>query len=77
MFSGGFKENIGKEIRDGSRAAATSKMELFVIIVNLGCCSSPRSASGNRLSYKYSNILLLTRKKLKSENLSSESVELD
>ena len=38
--------------RGGSRAAATSKMECFVIIVNyyhkalhLGCCSSPRSAS--------------------------------
>ena len=40
--------------RGGSRAAATSKVELFVIIVNgfhyhkeldLGCCSSPRSAS--------------------------------
>ena len=43
--------------RDGSRAAATSKMECFVIIVNgwkplaiitkhyLGYCSSPRSAS--------------------------------
>ena len=31
----------------GSRAAATSKMECFVIIVNgwkLGCYSSPRSA---------------------------------
>ena len=38
------------DIRDGSRAAATSKMERFVIIVNgwkLGCCSSPRSASGH------------------------------
>ena len=34
--------------RGGSRAAATSKMERFVIIVNgfLGCRSSPRSASG-------------------------------
>ena len=38
--------------RGGYRTAATSKMELFVIIVNgwkvagnLGCCSSPRSAS--------------------------------
>ena len=37
--------------KGGSRAAATSKMERFVIIVNyyhkalhLGCCSSPRSA---------------------------------
>ena len=30
--------------RGGSRAAATSKMERFVIIVN-GCCSSHRSAS--------------------------------
>ena len=43
----------------GSRTAATSKVELFVIIVNgfqpftifiksfpFGCCSSPRSASG-------------------------------
>ena len=40
------------KFRSGSRAAATSKMECFVIIVNyyhkalhLGCCSSPRSAS--------------------------------
>ena len=38
--------------RGRSRTAATSKVELFVIIVNgwklhLGCCSSPRSASGN------------------------------
>ena len=45
-------------VRGGSRAAATSKMERFVIIANgfqpltiyhkvlhLGCCSSPRSAS--------------------------------
>ena len=43
-------------IRGGSRTAATSKMERFVIIVNgavnyyhkalhLGCCSSPRSVS--------------------------------
>ena len=39
--------------RGGSKAAATSKMKRFVIIVNgfhkafhLGCCSSPRSASG-------------------------------
>ena len=40
----------------GSRTAAASKMELFVITVNgwkhhrelhLGCCSSPRSASGS------------------------------
>ena len=36
----------------GSRTAAASKMERFVIIFNriqllhLGCCSSPRSASG-------------------------------
>ena len=38
--------------RGGSTAAATSKMERFVIIVNgcklhLGCCSSPRSACAN------------------------------
>ena len=39
-------------VRGGSRAAATSKMEHFVIAVNyynkalhLRCCSSPRSAS--------------------------------
>ena len=32
--------------RDGSRTAATSKMELFVKIeLHLGCCSSPRSTS--------------------------------
>ena len=47
-------------IRGGSRTATTSKMEHFVIIVNgllnyyhkvlhLGCCSSPRSASGYSL----------------------------
>ena len=43
--------------RGGSRTAATSKMEHFVIIVNyyhkvlhLGCCSSPRSASDVNLS---------------------------
>ena len=37
--------------RNGSRTAATSKIELFVIIVNvhLGCCSSPSSASVNVL----------------------------
>ena len=50
-------KNIKTVIRGGSRTAATSKMERFVIIVNgfqdyhkalhLGCCSSPRSASGN------------------------------
>ena len=43
-------------IRGGSRTAATSKIERFVIIVNcyykalhLGCCSNPRSASDNSL----------------------------
>ena len=49
----------------GSRAAATSKMEGFVIIVNgalcdnsryhkafhLGCCSSPRSASATAMKH--------------------------
>ena len=39
-------------VRGGSRAAATSKMKRSVIIANglalhLGCCSSPRSASGS------------------------------
>ena len=40
-------------VRGGSRAAATSTMERFVIIVNyhkalhLGCCSSLRSTSGS------------------------------
>ena len=51
-------------VRGGSRAAATSKMEWFVIIINgfqsltiitalrLGCCSSPWSASdGNTESF--------------------------
>ena len=33
----------------GSRAAATSKMERFVIIVNGWICSSPRSASAQVL----------------------------
>ena len=32
-------------VRGGSWAAATSKMERFVIIEGLGCCKSPRSAS--------------------------------
>ena len=54
--------------RGGSRAAATSKMERFVIIVNgweafnyyhktllLGCCSSPRSASACNISSDISN----------------------
>ena len=49
------------QFRGGSRTAATSKVELFVIIVkrleavnyyhkelHLGCCSSPRSASAVR-----------------------------
>ena len=43
-------------IRGGSRTAATSRMERFVIIVNcyykalhLGCSSNPRSASDNSL----------------------------
>ena len=50
-------KNIKIVIRGGSRTAATPKMERFVTIVNgfqdydkalhLGCCSSPRSASGN------------------------------
>ena len=38
-----FINNLINLFRGGSRAAATSKMELFVIIVN--GCSSPRSAS--------------------------------
>ena len=47
-------------IRGGSRNAATSKMELFLIIVNvlqqselhLGCCSSPRSASDTLCTHR-------------------------
>ena len=46
-------------IRGGSRAAATSKMERFMIIVNYyhkalhpGCRGSPRSASGNAYTYR-------------------------
>ena len=47
-----------KQITSGSRNAATSKMECFVIIVNgayykalhLGCCSGPRSASEQSVS---------------------------
>ena len=57
--------------RGGSKAAATSKMECFVIIVNgfrlpavnyyhkalhIGCCSSPRSASA--LVAKRNHVLL-------------------
>ena len=35
------------ESSGGSRTAGKSKVELFVIIeLHLGCCSSPRSASG-------------------------------
>ena len=55
--------------RGGSRAAATSKMECFVIIVkrlpavnyyykvlHLGCCSSPRSTSaGSKNTRKHQN----------------------
>ena len=46
---------IGKGVKDKQRRSATSKVELFVIIeadnyyhkeLHLGCCSSPRSASG-------------------------------
>ena len=52
-------------IRGGSRTASTSKMEHSVIIVNgckavncyhkelhLGCCSSPRSASDDEVSFR-------------------------
>ena len=42
--------------RGGSKAAATSKMEHFVIALHLGCCSSPRSASD---SYKYNALKIL------------------
>ena len=56
--------------RGGSRAAATSKMERFVIIVNglansyhkalhLGCCSSPRSASDIRANWNMEEIATL------------------
>ena len=58
-----------KLFRDGSRAAATSKMERFVIIVNvwkhyhkslyLGCCSSPRSAKSYYLQKEYQKHLFL------------------
>ena len=48
-----FRFSLSLIPRGGSRAAAISKMECFVIIVNnyyhkalhLGCCSSPRCAS--------------------------------
>ena len=52
-------------LRGGSRTAATSKIELFVVIVNslksviyyhkelhFGCCSSTRSASGTHLTWR-------------------------
>ena len=40
--------SIDPIIRGGSRTAATSKMQIFLIIkLDLGCCSSPRSASDN------------------------------
>ena len=35
-------------VRDGSKAAATSKMERFVI--HLWCCSRPRYASDSNIS---------------------------
>ena len=42
---------INNIIRDGSRAASKSKIERFLIILDddLGCCSSPRSASESSL----------------------------
>ena len=44
-----------KKIRGGSKAAATSKTERFVIILNgfqhIGCCSSSRSASEDDKKY--------------------------
>ena len=61
--------------RGGSRAVATSKMERFLVIVNgsavnyyhkafhLGCCNSPRSASGHFMNEIHSvdaNILAET-----------------
>ena len=68
-------ELIGKTmtgLREGSRTASTSKMELFVIIVNsyhkelylnsyhnelyLGCCSSPRSASRSAVFLIYQQV---------------------
>ena len=56
-----------KATRHGSRTAATSKMERFVIIVNyyhkalhLGCCSSPRSASGNNQNHYFCHIFSRT-----------------
>ena len=47
-------------IRDGSRAAATSKMELLAVnyydnALHLGCCSSPRFASAH-ISVKHYNV---------------------
>ena len=66
--------------RGASRTAATSKMERFVIIVNgfqpltnyykalnLGCCSSPRSASESRnLFHFFLQYKLQKYKELKS-----------
>ena len=53
--------------RGGSRTAATTKRELFVIIVNgwtllhqphLGCCSSPRSTSENARDNELDKMML-------------------
>ena len=59
LFAFPLQKLLRKIIRGGSRTAATSKIEQFVIIVqlpavnyyhkalHLGCCSSPRSTSDN------------------------------
>ena len=54
MYYGVFLWSWRTPLRGGSRTAATSKMERFVIIVNdyhkalhLGCCSNPRFASAS------------------------------
>ena len=48
------KRDFQRVARDGSRTAATSKMELEAVnyyhkALHLGCCSSPISASGSSL----------------------------
>ena len=66
-------------LRGGFRTAATSKMELFVIIVNgwkpltiitkelhLGCCSSPKSACAT----------IRRSKRFKEKNVITDNVSL-
>ena len=59
-------DDASRKISGGSRTAATSKMELFLIIVNgfhlhLGCCSSLRSVSENFAYLKITSYLSIKK----------------